>query len=53
MTTVETVMGTWAFIMLFSVLWYILENSCILKNASGIVVDQSWEVFFCLEGNSH
>lgn len=43
----------WAFIMLFSVLWYILENSCILKNASGIVMDQSQEVFFCLEGNSH
>lgn len=38
MTTVET-MGTWAFIMLFSVLWYILQIPIDIKNASGTIVD--------------
>lgn len=37
MTTVET-MGTWAFIMLFSVLWYILEIPIVKK----MLVVQQW-----------
>lgn len=53
LTTVETMMGTWAFIMLFSVLGYTLKTPTVEKNASGIVVDHCLGTVFCRDCNSH